>query len=191
MHDRDAIIQFWLGELDANGRADAEHSRRWWTKDAAFDRELEDRFGADVADALDGSREDWRDDPRGTLAYVILLDQLTRNIFRGTARAFAGDPQAFAATEAALARGFDRQLATDERYFLYMPLMHREDLAAQDRSVELFTAMAGASAGAADFARRHRDVIVRFGRFPHRNGPLGRTSTPAELEYLAQPGAGF
>jgi uncharacterized protein (DUF924 family) len=130
---------------------------------------------------------------------VIVLDQFPRNLYRDSPRAFAHDAAARDVALDAEARGFDRALALVERWFLYLPLMHAEDPQLQERSVALLDSLAGtappslreALAGAADFARRHRDVIARFGRFPHRNRALARASTPEELAYLAQPGSGF
>jgi uncharacterized protein (DUF924 family) len=192
--DPESILSFWFGALDAHGRADRAHRERWWLKDPAFDRTLAERFGDDVEAALAGRLEPWNEAPRSALALVLLCDQLPRNLFRGSGRAFAGDPRAFDAAERAIARGFDRTLSPDERGFLYMPYMHREDLAAQDRAVELFRQMAAVDPVhqySVDFALKHRAVIAQFGRFPHRNAALGRTSTTAELDHVAQPGTGF
>jgi uncharacterized protein (DUF924 family) len=173
----DDVIAFWFAD-----------PARWWRKDAAFDAEVRDRFLA-LHEAIDrGEREDWLDTARGALAYVVVLDQLSRNMFRGTARMFASDSRARAGARRALDRGDDRALSPDERDFLYMPFMHSEDLADQDRSVALF-----ASAGPEQrrFAEAHRDIVRRFGRFPHRNVLLARSSTPEELEFLNQPGSSF
>ncbi len=174
----DDVLSFWMSD-----------PARWWKKDPAFDEQIRERFLA-LHEAIDrGEHEGWLDTPRGALAYVIVLDQFSRNMFRESPRAFASDPRARAATKRALERGDDRALPVDERVFLYMPLMHSEDLADQERSVELFGAL-----GAAEqlrFAQVHRDIVRRFGRFPHRNGPLGRTSTPEEIEFLKGPGSSF
>jgi len=174
----DEVLEFWF-----------THSDRWWDKDAAFDAEIRQRFGELHAEVSRGEHEDWRATPRGALAYVIVLDQFSRNMFRGTPGAFASDPQALAAARDALARGVDQSLTPEERSFLYMPLMHSEDLADQERCVELFRALGNAySLG---FAEQHRDIIARFGRFPHRNAILGRASSPEELAFLTQPGSSF
>jgi uncharacterized protein (DUF924 family) len=193
------VLQLWFGDVDALGRSDERHSRRWFMKDDAFDREVADRFGATYADVRAGIREAWRDDPHGRVAYVIVLDQFPRNMFRGTARMCEGDRQALAAAMEGVARGHDQDLTANERSFLYMPYMHSEDLAVQERSVALFTALAaGAPAplraslqANVRYAEEHRDVIARYGRFPHRNALLGRESTPAEIAFIAQPGSGF
>lgn len=164
----------------------------WFRKSDAFDRLVAEQFGADIEAALAGTLPaEWAAQP---LAEILLLDQFTRNVFRGQPRAFAGDGRALALAQALVASGADRRLTTIERWFAYLPFEHAESLALQDESVRLFSALAaedGRLADALDYAERHRDVIRRFGRFPHRNAVLGRTSTAAEQEYLAQPGAGF
>jgi uncharacterized protein (DUF924 family) len=191
-----AVLDFWLGTLDANGHADPDHARRWWQKDAALDREIIERAGALHEEIVKRQHEDWLDDPRGRLAYVIVLDQFSRNMFRNSPRAFAADAQALAAATDGVARGHDKALAADERSFLYMPFMHAEELAMQDRALALYAALAADApaglaerrAGAVKYAEKHREVIARFGRFPHRNGALGRTSTAEEWEYLKAGG---
>jgi uncharacterized protein (DUF924 family) len=193
------VLDFWFGELDESGRADAARSARWFRKDAAFDQEIATRFGALHAAVARGERDSWLSSPRGRLAYVIVLDQFSRNMFRDSARAFACDERALHAALAGIERGVDRQLRFEERPFLYMPLMHSEDLANQERCVALFTAyrdeQSGALktrvAGSLKYAEQHRDIIRRFGRFPHRNALLGRTSTGDEVEFLAKPGSSF
>ncbi len=180
-------------------RAAAATAARWFTKDEAFDRALRDRFGALHEEVLRGEHEDWRETPRGLVAYVIVLDQLSRNMFRGTARMFAADERALEAAVEGIERGDDRRLPHAAGSFLYMPLMHAEDLAAQERCVELFRALAGEARGRAKenaetalrFAVQHRDIVARFGRFPHRNALLGRESTEEERAFLQQPGSSF
>jgi len=193
------ILEFWFGDLDELGRSDALHSRRWFMKDDAFDRDITAKFADTYAEIRAGHREQWLDNPHGRLAYVIVLDQFGRNMFRGTRRMFEGDKQAEAAAVEGVARGDDAALGVNERSFLYMPFMHAEDLALQDRSLALFNALAasappelrGALMGAAKYAEQHRDIIARFGRFPHRNAVVGRGNTPAEIEFLKQPGSAF
>lgn len=164
----------------------------WFRKSEAFDQRVAERFGADIEAALAGTLPlEWAAEP---LAEILLLDQFTRNVLRGQPRAFAGDARALALAQALVASGADRALTTIERWFAYLPFEHAESLAMQDESVRLFSLLAAEDerlADALDYAHRHRDVIRRFGRFPHRNAVLGRASTAAELEYLAQPGAGF
>ncbi len=183
----DALLSFWFGTLDAHGRADAAHRERWFRKDPGFDRELRERFGALHAEVSAGAHESWLATPRGRLAYVIALDQLPRNLFRDSARAFATDARALEVALEGLALGVDRALAHDERSFLYMPLMHSEDLAVQERCVALFADFPENRS----FAEQHRDIIQRFGRFPHRNAVLGRASTAEEREFLRGPGSSF
>ncbi len=137
---------------------------------------------------MPGGLEQWRSTPLAALALVVVLDQFSRNMFRGTPRAFAGDPAALAAATVALERGFDRLLSPAERIFMYLPFEHAEDLAAQHRSLALFEAL---DPNDLEYARRHHEIIARFGRFPHRNAVLGRESTPEEIEFLKGPGSSF
>jgi uncharacterized protein (DUF924 family) len=186
------ILSFWFLPADASG-----HGRprvEWFRKDAVFDKEIRSRFLPDVEAALNGKLDDWADTPRGALALLILLDQFTRNLFRGEARCFAGDAQALRVAETVIAKGWDQAMNVVERVFVYLPFEHSESLADQERSLSLFGALATnapTAAGFLDYAQRHHEVIVRFGRFPHRNAALGRVSTPEEKDYLAQPGSGF
>jgi uncharacterized protein (DUF924 family) len=171
------VLTFWFADPD-----------RWWKKDPAFDAEIRDRF-LPLHDGIErDERDDWLETPRGALAYVIVLDQFSRNMFRGSARMFESDARALAAARAALDRGMDGSLSRDERMFLCMPFMHSEDIVDQDRSVALFASM---PQGQSRFAEMHRDIVRRFGRFPHRNALLGRPSTAEELEFLKQPGSSF
>jgi uncharacterized protein (DUF924 family) len=181
------ILAFWFPP-GTKGERDV-----WFRKDDAFDREIRERFGAALAASLAGAFGEWCTTAHGSLARVILLDQFTRNAFRGTPDAFAGDARALATAQSAIERGFDGALDPYERWFLYMPFEHSEDLAMQDRAVELFAALAAQTGVDAPlpWAEKHRDVIRRFGRFPHRNEILGRTSTQEELAFLTQPGSSF
>jgi uncharacterized protein (DUF924 family) len=199
--EADAVLTFWIGEAAA--ATDATQIKRWverwFTRDAALDAEIGERFGAQVAAARRGDLDEWAASPRGRLALLVLLDQFPRNLYRGSVDAFAGDPKALALATAAVDEGGDRALPPVERLFVYLPFEHSEDVADQERAVALFDALrahappglAAAFSGFHDYAIKHRDVIARFGRFPHRNAVLGRDSTPAEAEYLAQPGSGF
>ncbi len=172
----DTITGFWFG-LDP---------KAYFTKDPAFDAELETRFGDDVGHALDGGYGDWAETPDGCMALVLLLDQFTRNIYRGTAKMFAGDARALGVARHALDHGHDKAFADGRQLWFYMPFMHSEDLADQERCIELCT-----KAGLDDnisYAVEHADIIRRFGRFPHRNELLGRTSTPEEIAFLEAGG---
>ena len=184
------VLRFWFGdEQPLAARPE------WFRKSDAFDHEIAQRFGLLIERALRGELAAWREESAETaLAQVIVLDQFTRNVFRNTPRAFAGDPLALVTARAMLAQGQDVELAPVQRVFVYLPLEHAEDLRLQDESVRLFTQLQAATPDAQgwlDYAQRHRDVIARFGRFPHRNALLGRSSTPEELSFLSQPGSGF
>lgn len=174
------LLDFWFAP---------EVASRWFVTDPGLDKELDERFRPLVDQALAGGLSDWTAAPEGALALVILLDQLPRNLWRGTARAFSGDARARRVADEAIARGFDLRLSPDRRTFLYLPFEHSENLADQRRAVALFRDR-GTPDGL-DWAEKHLAVIERFGRFPHRNAALGRADTVEEAEYLSQPGAGF
>ncbi|HYC16148.1 MAG TPA: DUF924 family protein [Pseudolabrys sp.] len=160
---------------------------RWFTKDADFDRQIRERFFDTYEAAAAGKLSGWEQSAQGALALLILLDQFPRNMFRGDARAFATDPLARAITAGAIIRGFDSQVPKGLRGFFYVPFEHSEDLADQERCIALNKAI-----GDADnlkWAEIHADIIRRFGRFPHRNAALGRTTTPEEQTFL--DGGGF
>jgi uncharacterized protein (DUF924 family) len=183
------VLAFWFGEPPASvPRAE------WFRKDPAFDEAIHQRFGATLEAALAGGLGPWQRTPAGALASIVVLDQFTRNAFRDTPRAFAGDALALAAAEALVARGDDRLLAPLARWFVYLPFEHAESLEQQRRSVALFDALAAehpAMADAREWAVKHQVIVERFGRFPHRNAILGRPSTPEELAFLRQPGSSF
>ena len=181
------ILAFWFGP--------APHAERgeWFRKDPVFDAEIRARFGDRIETALAGGFVDWEATPRGALARVLLLDQFTRNVFRESPRAFAGDAEALATSQRALAAGFDRNLDRYERWFLYMPFVHAEDRTTQQRAVELFAELAAETGltGPLEWAKRHADVVASFGRFPHRNAILARASTAEETAFLARSGSRF
>ncbi len=180
-----AVLAFWFSDGPDTRRA------AWFQKDDAFDAACRQFESAHEA-AKRGELDHWAATPEGVLALLILLDQLSRNLHRGSPEAFAADPQARAIAAAAIARGDDRALTAQQRMFVYLPFEHSEDLADQDRSVALFESIRdGLGDNTVDYAERHRDAIRRFGRFPHRNAVLGRANTPEEDAYLAEPGAGF
>ena len=197
----DQILSLWFGSARPDNALALQHKAQWFTKSPAFDDVLRQRFGAVLEAALGGSLGHWTTQgPWQRLALVVLLDQFTRNIYRNTPKSFAGDPLALALTLEAQDCGDDLKLPEVARVFLYLPLEHAEDLAMQQRSVECYQSllqMAPDEAtreyllGTLDYAHKHQDVIERFGRFPHRNAILGRTSTAQENDYLAQPGSGF
>jgi uncharacterized protein (DUF924 family) len=190
MHMQDEILDFWFGPRI--GTDYGKPRALWFRKDDAVDEAIRARFGAAVETALAGGFAEWSA-PRDALARVLLLDQFTRNIFRDTRRAFAGDDLALCVSKAAVANCDERTLAPVERWFLYMPFEHAEDSAVQQASLELFTRLRDET-GLGDplpWAERHAAVIRRFGRYPHRNAILGRESTAEEIEFLAKPGSGF
>lgn len=160
-----------------------------FAKSARLDGEIRDRFGALRDSVLASGAAGWRDDPETLLAAIIVLDQFSRNIHRDTAEAFAADKLGQALTLEAIGKGVDGDMTSEQKHFLYMPLMHAEDRALQALCVEKFEALENRQSLA--FARDHAAVINRFGRFPSRNAALGRKSTPEEMEYLSQPGAGW
>lgn len=190
---------FWFGNVLQEPARTAEFVTRWFKGGAQFDAELGARFADLPNRAMRGEFDHWCDTPRGWLCLLLALDQLPRNLHREDASAFAGDATALAWAERGLAKAWDQQLDPLERLFVYLPLEHSEDLAHQQRCVALTRALADDVQGAlrADFdsfvlfAERHRDIIARFGRFPHRNAALGRQSTQAELQFLQQSGRGF
>lgn len=190
--DAQRILDFWFG---AEGSAEHGQMRaEWFRKDAAFDAEIARHFGPLVEAALAGGLQDWAANAEGALARIVLLDQFTRNLFRDTPRAFAGDALALAAAQAMLAAAQDAALLPVQRVFVYLPFEHSESLAIQDQSIHLFTALANNTPALADYlnyAQRHRAVIARFGRFPHRNAALGRTTTPAEAAFLSEAHSSF
>ena len=174
------VLEFWFRQLSPED---------WFNGGDSVDERIRNRYG-ELHEALrEQVPESWRASARGMLAAVIALDQFPRNIHRGTARAFAADGAALALAKEALARGLDRELPLAERKFLYLPFEHSEDPADQVRSVELFATLR--SEQDLSYALRHKEIIDRFGRFPHRNAALARVSTPEETEFLKEPGSSF
>ena len=190
------IHEFWFGPLDAAGRAAPDRMQRWFQVDEEFDRQLRARFEADLRNAASGRYGRWEEDPCGALTLILLFDQFPRNMYRRTPRAFVFDGHARVVLERALAAGHDRSWWPIERAFAYMPLEHAEDPELQARSVALFSELAEAADPAQRelfdsflaYAESHREVIDRFGRFPHRNEILGRETTDAEAAWLAEHG---
>lgn len=186
------ILVFWFGAVDSNGLSPPEHEHMWFHSDPIVDAEMRRRFGSVLAQAAHDELSTWAREARGRLALVLLHDQFARNIHRGTPQAFAGDAPALALCLEGVACGHDQGLAPIERAFFYMPLQHSEGLDAQERGLGYYESLLhGLPAPVArrlqafrDSALEHRDIIRRFGRFPHRNRILGRRSTPAELEFL-------
>lgn len=194
---RREVLEFWFGELDERGVAPAERIKRWWMKSDEFDREIEERFGELRREVIAGEHDDWLDNDEGLVAYIVVLDQFSRNLGRGTPVMFEADHLALAATHKALDAGVHREVGVDYAVLVLMPLMHSENLEDQNRCIALFQALAAKYpdierlAGNVNYAIAHRDIIERFGRFPHRNEILGRETTPEEREFLKQPGSSF
>lgn len=179
----DEVLDFWFRETD---RED------WFERSDGFDQVIRDRFAQAVETARAGGYAGWCDTPRGSLAVIILIDQFSRNIYRDSPRAWSADDVALSCTKRAIARAYDADLGIEERKFLYMPLMHSEVLADQEQCVELFGRLAtDADHVSLEFAIRHRDIVARFGRFPHRNEILGRESTAEERAFLEEPNSSF
>lgn len=181
------ILDFWFGAPGDPGYG--ENREIWFRPEPSFDAEIRQRFHSDYADAAAGRREDWLREAEPSVAYVLLLDQFPRHLFRGDRRAWATDTRARAGSELALARGFDGALGANARKFLYMPYMHSESIDDQRRSVALFRPLGDEAAMEA--ALRHLEIIQRFGRFPHRNAVLGRRSSPEEEAFLLEPNSSF
>lgn len=176
------VLRFWFGEPPGEPR------KQWFEKDEGFDAEIRRCFLPLYERMAGGAHLDWLGDARRCLARIVVLDQFPRNMFRGTPRAFATDALALAAARHAVAQGHDRDLLPMQKQFVYLPFEHSESLADQERACELMRPLGEELYG---WALRHKRVIERFGRFPHRNAILGRQSTPEELEFLTQPGSSF
>lgn len=182
------VLSFWFATDDHS--VDAAAQKFWFQSTPELDRDITERFGEILNKARAGDYDDQLENAEDYLALVIVMDQFPRNIHRGTPDAFASDPKALATAKAAIAKGLDMDIpAPNRRTFMYLPFEHAENLADQDDAVRLISAMGDDNF--TRYAEAHRDVIREFGRFPHRNEILGRTSTPEELEYLSKPGAGF
>lgn len=195
----ETILEFWFGEDPDDSVVAKNKSALWWSKNSDVDAEMRQRFESFVHRAAAGEFSDWQSSPRGRLALILLTDQFPRNIYRDSPNAFAYDSKALRWCIDGIDQGVDLQLRPIERVFFYLPLEHSESLEHQDRSVKLFRRLLDeVGAGQTkvfeeylDFAVRHRDIIARFGRFPHRNKILGREPTSDELAFLATPGSSF
>jgi len=193
------LLEWWFGSAGTPAAMEADKGRLWFGKRDSQDLEARQRFGVQVEQALAGGWVEWTQCPEGWLAVVILLDQLPRMIFRDTPKAFSGDARAQALVAQGIAADFDRRLSAMQRVFVYLVLEHCENLAVQDEAVSRYVALQREQPEAdraifadyLDYAERHRDVIARFGRFPHRNAILGRESTAEEVAFLREPGSGF
>lgn len=185
------VLEFWFGTPD-----DPDYGQQrkiWFTKNPEFDQEVRSRFLSHYNQAATGKLDDWQASPASCLALIIILDQFPRNMFRGQPQAFATDSQALAAAKHAVTQKFDQELSPLQRWFIYMPFEHSENIDNQHQSVELFKKLSDQEnlTEGLDYAKRHFKVIERFGRFPHRNQILGRETTPGETDFLKQPGSSF
>lgn len=185
------ILDFWFGQPD--GASYGKPRQVWFVKKPEFDLEMRTRFVSDYEQAAAGNLDDWKNSPQNCLALILLLDQFPRNMFRGTPGAFATDWQALSTAQYAIAQAYDRELLPVQRWFVYLPFEHSENLEHQNQAVALYEQLRDDpdSADPINYAIRHREVILRFGRFPHRNAILGRVSTPDEEAFLQQPGSSF
>ena len=174
------ILRFWFEEIDQS---------QWWAKDDDFDKLIIERFSEVHAKATHCELFEWRENAKGRLAEVIVLDQFSRNMFRCSALAFANDSLALALSQEAISVKADKVLSPIERSFLYMPFMHSESLKIHEVAIDLF--QKNGIQNNLDFELKHKQIIERFGRYPHRNSMLGRESTKEEIEFLKQPGSGF
>ncbi|MDB4994346.1 MAG: hypothetical protein JWM74_1778 [Myxococcaceae bacterium] len=183
------ILEHWFGTAELKSKVSPR--KEWFGKDAAFDDELRAKFGADVEKAAAGELVTWREEAPSSVALVLLLDQFPRNLYRGTAQAFATDSKGLEVALYALDRQFDQAISPVARWFLYMPLVHSETLTQQEDGLRRFQALAGspASSQAIEAAQKHLTIIQKFGRFPSRNEILGRESTAEELEFLKTEGS--
>jgi uncharacterized protein (DUF924 family) len=183
------ILSFWFGEGADYGKV----HKRWFEKDPAFDAEVTKRFRKLQEEMIGGMHREWLDRPRDCLARIIVLDQFPRHIHRGSARAFSSDALALEAAKHLVSEGWDRELLPVERMFAYLPYEHSESLPDQDRACELCEPLRAfpETADTPRYALAHRDIIRRFGRFPHRNAALGRVSTAEENDFLKQSGSSF
>ncbi len=199
MKNPEDILQFWFGELDDEGLPTPEIQSRWYKKDPNFDEEIRSKFLSTYQQLADNPVSLGEATPQAALATILVYDQFSRNMFRDSPQMYATDPQALEKTLDCVAQGWDKQLAVSHRVFVYMPLMHSEDLVMQETCVQLFTAFSYELKGQAKkkilnnvvYAEKHRDIIAQFGRFPHRNTILGRQSSPEEQAFLQQPGSSF
>jgi len=199
LEQAESILEYWFGTEADDLVAANQHTALWWKKNPQVDQEIRERFASLLDAAAAGNLDGWLTRPRGRLAMIILADQFSRNMYRDTPRSFAFDPLAQIWCKAGLDSGADRLLRPVERVFFNLPLEHSESLEDQHRSVALFKSLAESVPdehrelfdGYLKYAERHRDIVQRFGRFPHRNAILGRESTEEEIAFLQQPGSSF
>ena len=174
------VLDFWFNDIEP---------KQWFQKDIDFDKRIKDRFGVLHQQAIQGELSAWRDSPKGALAEIIVLDQFSRNIYRDQPESFAADPMALALAQVAIHNGFDKELSLSERSFLYMPFMHSESAVIHEEAVKLFRDLD--IVNNLDFELKHKKIVDRFGRYPHRNAIIGRKSSAEELAFLSEPNSSF
>tara|TARA_R110002096_G_scaffold436051_2_gene666289 strand:+ start:32077 stop:32658 length:582 start_codon:yes stop_codon:yes gene_type:complete len=185
------VLDFWFGALGPDGKVAPEKQARWWKKSSEFDVLCREQFEEALRGATQATANAATATARGALAFIILCDQLSRNMYRDTPGAFATDSLALAVTQKLISSELLKQLSPVEKSFALMPLMHSEELSVQEQSVQQFTALAEEGHNNLDFAKSHKKIIDQFGRYPHRNAIMGRESTPEELRFLDGPGSSF
>ncbi|NNE38403.1 MAG: DUF924 domain-containing protein [Gammaproteobacteria bacterium] len=199
MEDYSEILTFWFGHGETNLEVMNEKSSLWWNKDPALDKEIKTRFESHLVNFSNGELDAWQADSNGWLAIIILADQFSRNIYRDSPKAFALDAKAINLVHDGIRKAIDKKLRLIEQVFFNMPLMHSESMADQELSILQFKKIVESAQDEekerlqvnVNYAVSHRDIIQRFGRYPHRNTALGRESTPEEIEFLQQPGSSF
>ena len=189
--DEHPIFEFWFGDIGSEGEIDEAKQARWWKKSSDFDALCREHFEEELRAVKRGERDELKKTPRGQVSYILLCDQMPRNMFRDTPEAFAWDSLALAATMELIESGDLLKLHPRVQAFALMPLMHSEDAEVQVQSLKSFTELKERGVDNCDFAISHKKIIDRFGRYPHRNKILGRTSTEEEIEFLKGPGSSF
>lgn len=201
MNKVEEILEFWFGRLEKDDVPSQEKQKMWWKKDKSVDNFIKKEFEGCIIKAVSGDVDDWLKTPKGMLAFIIVLDQFSRNIYRDIPKAFSQDKLALRVCLEGIKKGFDKGLHPVARMFFYMPFMHSEDLEDQKKSLERLTILEEEFSknleirdllvNSKKYAQMHFDIIERFRRYPHRNRILGRVSTPEEIEFLKQPGSSF
>ncbi len=193
------VLSFWIGELDSDGNVNDDARSRWFQKNPDFDQEIKQKFEPLVDRASQNQLREWQEESRSSAALVVLLDQFKRNLYRESAKAFESDPLALEVSVQSIQKGYDQELSIYERYFLYMPFMHSEDREVQKESLKLFESLVASSTNSQkkmfesvyEYAVRHKEIVDKFGRYPHRNSWIGRESTSEEIEFLKKKGSSF
>ncbi len=195
----ESILNFWFGDISGDGTVDAEKSKRWFKKDEIFDKSIERVYGSYLDTAVMGGLDRWANDPKSITALIVMLDQFPRNVYRGLEKSFIYDKKALALANLAVDKNYYKEVPAVCAYFQAMPFMHSEDIKMQDKGIKQFEWLIENTEGdvkkmmemALDFAQKHRVIIEKYGRFPHRNAALYRESTAEEVEFLKGPDSSF